>query len=160
VEHVKQIKLIKSTFISIVFIAIGWQGVLLLLFAAASLIDYITGSKVAKSKGTWTSSEARAGRNRKAGTFIAIATAGILDMVIMTLMVNFPFIQFSFQYPLIFFVLSLVWYTFTELGSIIENVGLLGARVPGFLTKGIKVLKGKVETTAEELIGKEEREEQ
>jgi len=61
----------------------------------------------------------------------------------------------SFEYPLVFFVLSLIWYTFTEAGSIIENVGMMGTRVPEFLTKGIKVLKGKVETTADEIVGRE-----
>jgi len=155
VENVRQAKLAISTFFSIITMVIGWQGVLVILFAMASIIDYITGSRVARSKGTWTSNEARAGRNRKAGTFIAIATAGILDMVIMTLMENFPMIHLSFEYPLVFFVLSLIWYTFTEAGSIIENVGMMGTRVPEFLTKGIKVLKGKVETTADEIVGRE-----
>lgn len=154
-EGVKQIKLFISSLFSVVFVTIGWIGVLILLFVVASVIDYYTGSKVAMMNGTWTSSAAREGRHRKYGTFIAIAAAGILDLVIMILINNFTVIQLPFNYPPIFFVLSLVWYMFTELGSIIENVGRGGTRVPKFLTKGIKVLKGKVETTADGIVGNE-----
>lgn len=154
-EGVKQVKLLISSLFSAVFMAIGWIGVLIILFVIASFLDYYTGSRVARINGMWTSNAAREGRHRKYGTFIAIAAAGILDLVIMILINNFTMIQLPFSYPPIFFVLSLVWYTFTELGSIIENVGRGGTRVPEFLSKGIKVLKGKVETTADDIVGNE-----
>lgn len=154
-EGVKQIKLHLSSFFTAVLIAIGWIGVLIILFILASILDYLTGSRLARMNGTWTSAEARAGRHRKFGTFSAIAGAGILDLVIMTLTTNFTVIDLPFVYPPVFFVLSLVWYTFTELGSLIENLGRSGTRIPEFLSKGIKVLKGKVETTADDIVGHE-----
>ena len=36
-----------------------------------------------------------------------------------------------------------IWYTFTELGSVIENAGLLGAPIPAWLKKGIALLRDK-----------------
>ena len=36
-----------------------------------------------------------------------------------------------------------IWYTFTELGSVIENAGLLGAPIPHWLKKGVALLREK-----------------
>lgn len=38
-----------------------------------------------------------------------------------------------------------VWYIFTELGSIIENIGKLGAPMPDWLKKEIKMLQAKLD---------------
>ena len=38
-----------------------------------------------------------------------------------------------------------IWYSFTELGSIVENAGLLGAPIPHWLKKGIALLRDKTD---------------
>lgn len=43
----------------------------------------------------------------------------------------------------------IVWYILTEAGSIIENAGALGAKIPGFLRKAIEALNDKVEGAGE-----------
>jgi hypothetical protein len=44
-----------------------------------------------------------------------------------------------------------VWYICTELGSILENIGQLGAPIPKFLCRAIAVLKSKVDETADNI---------
>ena len=46
-----------------------------------------------------------------------------------------------------------VEYTLTELGSIVENVGVMGAPVPGFLTRIIAALHDSVEDAGDALTG-------
>ena len=41
--------------------------------------------------------------------------------------------------------IGIVWYILTEAGSIIENAGALGAKIPGFLRKAIEALNDKGE---------------
>ena len=43
----------------------------------------------------------------------------------------------------------IVWYILTEAGSIIENAGALGAKIPGFLRKAIEALNDKVESAGD-----------
>ena len=43
-------------------------------------------------------------------------------------------------------LLVAVWYIFTELGSIVENADKLGAKIPGWLRKGIAALQKKAES--------------
>ena len=41
--------------------------------------------------------------------------------------------------------LTVVWYLLTEVGSILENVGEMGAPIPGWLRRAVAALRDKVE---------------
>ena len=54
----------------------------------------------------------------------------------------------------------MVWYIIAEFGSIIENIGLMGVPVPGFLQKAIKVLNNAVDAAGDAASGGEENSEE
>lgn len=53
-------------------------------------------------------------------------------------------------YTVLISPLVVTWYLLMELGSILENVGKMGAPLPEFLKKMIAVLKATVDTAGEE----------
>ena len=52
-----------------------------------------------------------------------IVVAKILDTVISHLLANLPGVEMPFTYMVLLCQLVVIWYIFTEDGSIIENVG-------------------------------------
>ena len=75
--------------------------------------------------------------------------AAILDGVIGLILANIPALELPFRYEVFASVLVLVWYIMTELGSIVENVGALGAPVPAWLRKAIAALESTVDGAGE-----------
>lgn len=120
----------------------GWLGWAVCIFAAAMLLDWITGSLAARSKGEWSSAVARQGLWHKLGEIVALLVASLCDIAI-AIIINsttaplFPDIQYHNYLTLI----VSIWYIFTELGSIIENAEKLGAPVPSWLLKFIGHMK-------------------
>ena len=55
-------------------------------------------------------------------------------------------------------MLVLVWYILTELGSIVENAGRLGAPLPAWLSKAIAALESGVDSTGDKLTQGEKKE--
>lgn len=104
----------------------------------------------------WQSSVARNGLNHKGGMVGAVIVAFLFDWLVALVLANLPVIDLPFEYTVLLAPIVLVWYILTELGSIIENIGLLGAPVPPFLTKIIKVLYDSTEAVGNGLVGKEE----
>ena len=131
----------------------GWFGWLVIGWVVCMAIDYATGSAAALRAGTWSSQEARDGIWHKVGCAMAVLAAGVLDLVIGLLMDNVPGIALPFEYNVFFCALVVVWYILTELGSIIENAGALGAPVPGWLKSAIAALQDRVDETAGETHG-------
>ena len=127
----------------------GWTGWLLLLLVGCAAADWITGSVVAWKNGEWSSRAAREGAFRKTGMFLAILCAGVFDMMVYLITNNFPLIQLPFRYKCLVLPLVTVWYICTELGSLIENAGRLGANIPGFLRRAIALLKNSAEKAAD-----------
>ena len=84
---------------------------------------------------------------------LAVLAAGVLDLVIGLLMDNVPGIALPFEYNVFFCALVVVWYILTELGSIIENAGALGAPVPGWMKSAIAALQDRVDESAGETHG-------
>ena len=83
--------------------------------------------------------------------------AGILDAVVGYLLGNIHGLALPFEYTVIICPLGVTWYLLMELGSILENVGKMGAPLPEFLKKMIAVLKATVDTAGEKASeGKEE----
>lgn len=127
----------------------GWLGWLLWAWIASMALDVATGMAAASKEGEWASSIARDGIRRKIGCIAAVLIAAILDLVMGILLEQLgdalPFGYTVFLCPLV-----VGWYLLTEAGSIIENVGSMGAPVPPWLKKAIAVLKNKVDSAAGE----------
>lgn len=134
----------------------GWFGWLVILLFACMLIDYLTGSAAAMRKGEWSSSAARTGLWHKCGSLIAVIVAGVADIVIGLVVHHVAAITLPFDYTVLICPIVVVWYILTELGSIIENAAALGAPIPGFLRKIIKVCQDATDTVGDKLTdGKE-----
>lgn len=135
---------------------LGWFGWLVIIFIATMVIDYFTGSAAAGKNGDWSSKKAREGLWHKCGSLIAVIVAGLADIVLGLIVNNIPAIVLPWEYTVLICPVAVVWYILTELGSIIENVGELGAPIPAFLRNMIKTLKAAADTAGNQLIPSEE----
>ena len=144
-----RIKALLAGLLGVITELIGWQGWLVAIYAVFMAIDWITGTQAAKAAGEWSSEVAKAGIRSKGNTLGVIFMAFLLDQVVYLIAQT----GYGFHVPLngtIFAPLVLVWYIFTEAGSIVENAGRNGAPVPDWLAKGIKVLCAKVDAKGEQ----------
>ena len=119
--------------------AFGWLGWLVVAWVGCMVADYITGTCAACKTGTWSSKVAREGIWHKVGMLFAVIAAGVLDMVVGLLLDSMPGVL-PFNYTALVAPIVICWYIFTELGSIVENAGSMGAPVPPVLQKMIAVL--------------------
>lgn len=121
----------------------GWIGWAILLLALAMVVDYLTGSAAAKARGEWSSEVARAGLRHKLGEIVAVGAAAFADMGVRVMLHTADLLPLigNVGWPDCFTLIVTLWYLFTEIGSIIENAGKLGASIPGWLSKGIAVLQ-------------------
>ncbi len=126
--------------------AFGWLGWLVVAWAVCMGLDYITGTCAACKTGDWSSKMAREGLWHKAGMIFAVISAGVLDLV-MNQLLNNTGIQLPFNYSNFVTPIVICWYIVTELGSIIENAGTMGAPVPPVLQKMIAVLSAHLDST-------------
>lgn len=125
----------------------GWLGWAVLLLAFAMLIDYLTGSAAAKAKGEWSSEKAREGIRHKLGEIVAVGAAAFADLGVEVALHSVDLLPLfgSIGWPHCFTLIVVLWYLFTEIGSIVENAGELGAPIPKWLRKGIAVLQNKAD---------------
>lgn len=123
----------------------GWSGWLLLLLIGCAAADWITGSVVAAKEGKWRSQIARDGIFHKTGMFLAVMSGGIFDVLVHLITQNLPVLELPFTYKTLLLPVVCIWYICTELGSLLENAGALGAPIPAFLRKAIVLLKDKTE---------------
>lgn len=113
--------------------AFGWLGWLVVAWVACMALDWMSGSAAAASKGEWSSAEARAGIWHKLGMIVVVLVAALTDAVLSIAVANIPVLGITYESLILPVVL--VWYIFTELGSIAENAAALGAPVPESLLK-------------------------
>lgn len=113
--------------------AFGWLGWLVLAWVGCMALDYITGSAAAAAKGSWSSAAARAGIWHKGGMIVVVLVAAVTDCVLGMAVEHLP--GLGLDYTVLVLPVILVWYIFTELGSIAENATDMGATVPAWLTK-------------------------
>lgn len=125
--------------------AFGWLGWLIAAWLFCMVVDWLTGSAAAAAKGNWSSSAARAGIWHKGGMLVIVAVSAVADSVIQVIMGNIPGLDVSFNTLILPVVL--VWYIFTELGSIAENAADMGAPVPAGLLKLLAIGKAATEKT-------------
>ena len=111
----------------------GWLGWLVLAWGACMALDWVSGSLAAAGKGQWSSAAARAGIRHKAGMVVIVMVCALTDAVLEMTVANLP--GLGLQFDGVVLPVVLVWYIFTELGSIAENAAAMGAPVPGWLTK-------------------------
>ena len=116
-------------------------------------VDYITGSAAAAKEGEWSSAKAREGIWHKAGMIVVVLVAAGADLLIALLIANIPAVQLPFAYNGLVCPIVLVWYVVTELGSITENAVAMGAPVPGWMTKLLKVSKDAIDQAGEKITG-------
>lgn len=124
----------------------GWIGWAIFIFVFAMVMDYITGSLAARANNEWSSTIARQGLWHKLGEIAALLVAALCDIAVQVVLHSAaaPLIG-DWQYKNYLTLIVAVWYIFTELGSIIENIGKLGAPMPDWLKKGIKMLQAKLD---------------
>ncbi len=124
----------------------GWTGWAIAIFIVAMFTDYITGTLAARANNEWSSAVARQGLWHKLGEITALLVAALCDIAVQVILHSAaaPILS-NFQYKHYITLIVAIWYTFTELGSIIENAAKLGGNVPKWLTKGIAMMKAKVD---------------
>jgi len=111
----------------------GWMGWLALLYGCCMTADYITGTAYAIKAKTWSSSVAREGLWHKCGSLITVGVAAAVDILLGLIINNIPSVSLPFPYSTLLCPIVLVWYIVSELGSILENAGKMGAPIPPFL---------------------------
>ena len=113
----------------------GRTGWLAALWIAAMLLDYATGTAAAVKTG-----ESNACMRR----IVAVLVSALLDLAAHTLLAG------TADYDVLLFPLVTAWYLLTELGSIVENAGKLGAPMPAFLKKAVAALRERVDSRGED----------
>lgn len=160
-DNLNELKIMLTAAITAVMGLLGWQGMLLLAWVALMLADYISGSLAAKRTGSWSSRAARDGVMHKGGMVLVVLAAGLTDLVLGTAWEHLGL--FDFQWPWLVLALVLMWYCLTEIGSILENAGKMGAPIPGWfaaaLDAGLHIVDSKGEEIAEK-IAEEKREQE
>ena len=115
---------------------LGWKGILSLIWVVAMGIDYLSGTLAAMKNREWSSETARSGLWHKAGTVLAVLAAALTDGVIYLVGQQ---LQLGITWTGLLMPLTLSWYILTEAGSILENTVKLGANIPGWLIKILKI---------------------
>ena len=127
----------------------GWLGWAIVAFIGCLVLDYVTGSWAARAHGEWSSAIARQGLWHKLGEIVALLVAALCDIAIKVILQSTAApILGHIEYDGYLTMIVAIWYIFTELGSIAENAGKLGAPIPPWLAKGIAALKGRVDNVA------------
>lgn len=122
----------------------GWTGWAVWIWIACMAADYFSGSAAARRCGEWSSSIARDGLWHKLGEVFAVLVAALCDIALHVL-VNGAGVNIGVKIPAMVTPLVLLWYIITELGSIAENAGKLGAPVPKWLQKSLAAYKEKID---------------
>ncbi len=115
---------------------LGWKGILVVVWLACMVLDYVSGSMAACKEGSWCSKTAREGIFHKGGMILVVLVSVLADLA---LAFGMQYLELGFAWPGILLPLVLCWYIITEIGSILENAVKMGAAVPEWLVKLMKV---------------------
>lgn len=144
-EHINGFKAAAAVIVGALTALWGWFGWFCIALACCMALDYITGTLAAKKAGEWSSKIAREGLWHKLAILVAVIVACLLDFVIRTILAQIPAVTLPFEYSVLFGPLVVTWYIITELGSILENAGKLGAPQPKWFKRAISALQGSVD---------------
>ncbi len=151
-----EIKAAITAFFAMTGTFLGWKGVMLLIWVAVMVLDYISGSLAAHKNGEWDSTKAREGLHHKGGMILVVMVAMLFDACLALVAVNIPVLHMT--WPGVIFPVVLVWYIITEAGSILENSIKMGATVPEWLAKGLKITLKTVDDAGKGAIEKLDKE--
>lgn len=132
----------------------GWLGWAVLVWVFCFLLDYVSGTFAARKAGEWSSDIAREGVWHKLGEIFAVLVAALCDIAL-RVVVEGSGLDLGIQLGAIITPVVLLWYILTELGSIAENAEKMGAPVPGWVKKGLKQYRDKIDRD-HELPGEED----
>ena len=160
-DNLNDFKIMLTTGLWALMGALGWQGVLFLAWVLLMALDYASGWLVAKKTKTWKSEKARDGIMHKGGMVLVVMAAGLADMVLGVAWEQLGLMDV--EWPWLVLALVLMWYCLTEIGSILENAGKMGAPVPEWfaatLDAGLHIVDSKGEEVAD-LIAQDKREQE
>ena len=128
----------------------GYLGWAIAIFIVSMAADYVTGSWAARACGEWSSAIARQGLWHKLGEIAALLVAALCDIAVDVVLHSAAAPLFGeLEYRHYLTLLVAIWYTFTELGSIVENALKLGAPIPEWLRRGIALLRARTDSGME-----------
>lgn len=143
-ERATEIKAAIAAIIATMTALWGWVGWAAFIWVGTMLIDYASGTSAARKAGEWSSAIARAGLWHKLGEVFAVLCAALCDIAL-TVIVDGSGIQLGFDVPAMVTPVVILWYIITELGSIAENAGKLGAPVPKWLLRMLTNYRDKID---------------
>lgn len=122
----------------------GWVGWAIIIWVTCVALDYVSGTAAARRAGEWSSAVARDGLWHKLGEIFAVLVAALCDIALKVIAEGSG-LPIGIEIGPIITPVVLLWYIITELGSIIENAGRLGAPVPVWLQRSLKNYKAKLD---------------
>lgn len=125
----------------------GWLGWAVLIWVFCFLLDYLSGTAAARKSGEWSSQIAREGVWHKLGEIFAVLVAALCDIALKVIVQGsgLDLSVLGFDIGPVVTPVVLLWYIFTELGSIAENAEKMGATVPSWIKKGLKQYRDKID---------------
>lgn len=144
-EKMKSMKALVTAAIAALTALWGWFGWLVAAWVACMALDVATGMAAGAKRGEWSSAKAREGLWHKAGCVTAVAVSGILDLVVGALADTLPAGALPASYTVLLCPVMVAWYLLTEVGSIIENAGAMGAPIPAWLRRAVAALREQVD---------------
>lgn len=145
-DNLLTVKAMMAAFFTALGAFLGWKGVMLFAWFGVMCLDYISGTVAAALSGQWCSAVAREGIKHKGGMILVVAVAAIADAVMVIIV---EYVPIGIQWPGLILPMVLAWYIITELGSILENAVAMGAPVPSWLIKLLKVSANIVESAGD-----------
>ena len=135
VEHniFLDVKILVMACVTAFTVAFGWLGWLVVGWVFIMLMDWGKGSWEECKNAEWASAVAREGSAHKGGMVAVVALAGLCDMMIGSVLAAAPTLPLPIDYSVMLLPIVLLWYIFTEAGSIVENVQAMGSTVPASL---------------------------
>ncbi len=122
----------------------GWVGWAIVIWVFCIVLDYVSGTAAARRNGEWSSEVARDGLWHKLGEIFAVLVAALCDIALGVILKTAP-VELPFDFTTLITPIVLLWYIITELGSILENAGKLGAPLPKWLKKMLAQYKNTID---------------
>ena len=151
-SRVQEFKAAVAIILSAISALLGWQGILVIIWVCAMVLDYITGSAAAMQAGEWSSKVARAGLRHMGGSIAIALVAAMMDIATQQIATEAAGFNLPWSGPIIFPVV-LLWFILTEFGSIVENSIKCGAPCPAWLPKIFKNVKAWIDEQQEQKSG-------
>lgn len=139
-DKATQIKVAIAAVLAFMTALWGWVGWAIVIWIVCVVLDYVSGTAAARRGGEWSSAVARDGLWHKLGEIFAVLVAALCDIALGVVLRSAP-VQLPFDFGTLVTPIVLLWYIITELGSILENAGKLGAPLPKWLKRMLKMYK-------------------